>query len=296
MSAPIIRVADMAFPALPRARPRPDGGVPGRPSAWSARHGRPTPCTCAAPTPQHHVHVTHLGEPAFLGLAFQAASRRDLATLAEATGTRVEALDEPGGGEVVHLTDPDGRSIDVVHGIEPARRRIAPRPPAAQHGCRPPPGRDAAARADRTGPGEALRTRRHQDDGPGRALALVSRDARPARLGRHLHGRPRAADRPFLRCDRGAEPADHHTLLLLETPEAKLGHVAWEVADFDDLMVGHDHLLANGPAAAPTGASAATSWAARSSTTGRTRSASPSSTGPTATSCGRTRRPDRTTS
>lgn len=46
----------------------------------------------------------------------------------------------------------------------------------------------------------------------------------------------------FVRCDRGGDPADHHTLLLVETGEAKLGHVSWEVADFDDLMVGHDHL------------------------------------------------------
>ena len=49
-----------------------------------------------------------------------------------------------------------------------------------------------------------------------------------------------------MRCDRGDVPVDHHTLLILETPEAKLGHVSWEVADFDDLMAGHDHLVANG--------------------------------------------------
>ena len=30
----------------------------------------------------------------------------------------VEQLDEPGGGFVVHLTDPDGRVVDVVAGIE----------------------------------------------------------------------------------------------------------------------------------------------------------------------------------
>jgi hypothetical protein len=50
----------------------------------------------------------------------------------------------------------------------------------------------------------------------------------------------------FARCDRGAEPADHHTLLLLGMGEAKLGHVAWEVADFDDLMVGREQLAAGG--------------------------------------------------
>jgi catechol 2,3-dioxygenase-like lactoylglutathione lyase family enzyme len=50
----------------------------------------------------------------------------------------------------------------------------------------------------------------------------------------------------FARCDRGDQPTDHHTLLMLEMGEVKLGHVAWEVADFDDLMVGHDRLAAAG--------------------------------------------------
>ena len=67
----------------------------------------------------HHVHVTHLGEPAFLGLAF-AAARDDLDRLAAATGTAVDPLDEPGGGWVVHLTDPDGRVVDVVADIDAA--------------------------------------------------------------------------------------------------------------------------------------------------------------------------------
>ena len=45
--------------------------------------------------PDHHVHVTHLGEPAFVGLAFE-ATRPDLDRLAAETGTAVEQLDEPG--------------------------------------------------------------------------------------------------------------------------------------------------------------------------------------------------------
>ncbi len=56
-----------------------------------------------------------------------------------------------------------------------------------------------------------------------------------------------APDEPigrFMRCDRGDQPADHHTLLIVETGEVRLGHCAWEVADVDDLMAGHDHLLA----------------------------------------------------
>ena len=47
----------------------------------------------------------------------------------------------------------------------------------------------------------------------------------------------------FMRCDRGDQPTDHHTLFLAQLPR-KLGfmHAAFEVAGFDDLMLGHAYL------------------------------------------------------
>ena len=200
---------------------------------------------------QHHVHVSHLGEPAFLGLAFRAASREDLSTLAGATGGRVESLDEPGGGEVVHLTDPDGRRIDVVHGIA----ELEPLPlrphPALNTGDRRP--RVGTLQRVPAGPAQVKRFGHAAIKTTGFAALsrwyeetlglLVSDDV-------YMEGPEKPMGR-FLRCDRGAEGADHHTLLFLETPEVKLGHVAFEVADFDDLMVGHDHLSANGHGGRP---------------------------------------------
>ncbi len=57
----------------------------------------------------HHVHVVELGEPRFLSLAFKAATAADLQTLSQLPGaSAVEAIDEPGGGQRVVLTDPDG--------------------------------------------------------------------------------------------------------------------------------------------------------------------------------------------
>ena len=49
----------------------------------------------------------------------------------------------------------------------------------------------------------------------------------------------------FMRCDRGDKPADHHTLFLAQLP-GPLGilHAAFEVANLDDLMLGHQHLKA----------------------------------------------------
>jgi catechol 2,3-dioxygenase-like lactoylglutathione lyase family enzyme len=46
----------------------------------------------------------------------------------------------------------------------------------------------------------------------------------------------------FMRCDRGAEYTDHHTLLCVGLGEVGFDHAAFEVEDFDALMVGHDHL------------------------------------------------------
>src|SRR5262245_28730843 len=62
--------------------------------------------------PAHHIHVTEKGAPAFVGLAYHAASADDLARVARAAGgSAVEAMDEPGGGQRVRLREPIGYEI-----------------------------------------------------------------------------------------------------------------------------------------------------------------------------------------
>ncbi len=242
---PIIKVSDLAFPRfqapdLDRMEAfLTDFGMHRAARTAQALYMRGTD----AP---HHVHVTHLGEPAFLGLAFQAARREDLRRLAESTGQAVETLDEPGGGEAVRLRDPDGRCVDVVFGIAAADPlAVRGHPPLNSGAARP---RVGTLQRVAAGPSQvkrcghaAIKTadletlwrwyRRHLG-------MLISDDF-------YVEGPEKPLGR-FARCDRGGEGADHHTLLLLEFGEVKLGHVAWEVADFDDLMVGHDHLAAAG--------------------------------------------------
>jgi catechol 2,3-dioxygenase-like lactoylglutathione lyase family enzyme len=59
--------------------------------------------------PSHHLHVTELGDPRYIDLAFHAASEEDLRALAKLSGASgVEHMDEPGGGLRVRLKDPDG--------------------------------------------------------------------------------------------------------------------------------------------------------------------------------------------
>ena len=243
MADPIIRVDDVAFPRF-RA---PDleemerflhaFGMHTVARTDEALYSRGTDT-------DHHVHVTHLGEPAFLGLAF-AASRNDLDVLATATGNPVEPLDEPGGGTVVHLHDPDGRIVDVVADIEPLDALEVRGHGPLNVGA-------ARTRVDElqrvpTGPSQVKRF--------GHAAIKTTSLATTAgwyadTLGLltsddvYLAGPDEPLGR-FMRCDRGDRPADHHSLLILETGEVKLGHCAWEVADFDDLMAGHDHLSAD---------------------------------------------------
>lgn len=193
----------------------------------------------------HHVHVTERGDAAFLGLAFKAGSLAELEKLAAATGGSVEELGEPGAGQVVHLRDPDDRIVDVVYGIA-----ALPALPVRTH----PPLNTGSDRV-------RVETLQRVGSGPAQVKRFGHSALKTTDLTRTLHWYCQTLgllvsdyvfvegpDKPmgcFLRCDRGAQATDHHTLLLLETPEAKLGHCAWEVADFDDLMTGREHLLAN---------------------------------------------------
>jgi len=77
------------------------------------------------------LHVTHLGEPRFIGVAFVAAHEDDLKALSKLPGaTGIEHMDEPGGGQRVRLTEPNGYQVEVIHGrqtLEPiavARQEI----------------------------------------------------------------------------------------------------------------------------------------------------------------------------
>jgi hypothetical protein len=242
MAPPIIRVSDVVFPRF--AAPDLDVmetflhtfGMHTSVRTNTALYMRGT-------DGDHHVHVTHVGDAAFLGLAFQ-ATEDDLDVLSAATGVPVEPLDEPGGGLVVPLTDPDGRVVDVVAGIEAvAALEVMGHAPLNLGASRT---RVTELQRVPVGPSQVKRF--------GHAaiktadLVGVSQwyaDTLGLLVSDNLQlGEPDALVGRFMRCDRGDLPADHHTLLILGTGEAKLGHCAWEVADFDDLMAGHDHLLA----------------------------------------------------
>lgn len=187
-------------------------------------------------------HVTERGDPGFKALGLRAANIEDLELLAATENVTVEDLHTPGGGKIVRLTDPDGFLVEVVadqthHAAStlPAESaRNSARSKARQH--------DSVRLAQ--GPSHIMRL--------GHCVLNVSDFRRSERWYKERFGfitsdeieaSPDVAIGAFMRCDRGDQPTDHHTLFLAQLPQ-KPGflHAAFEVANMDDLMVGHAHL------------------------------------------------------
>lgn len=188
------------------------------------------------------LHVTEPGEAKFLAVGLRAETVEDLNKLAVAEGLAVEDLGEPGGGKVVRLTDPDGYRVEVVAGQ--VKQDAAPLP--ADQPVNTAAAKPRFRKTVRLEPAPAHVKR------IGHAVLKV-RDFRVSekwykdRFGFLTSDEVEAAkDVPlgaFMRCDRGDKPADHHTLFLAQLP-GPLGilHAAFEVANLDDLMLGHQHL------------------------------------------------------
>lgn len=192
------------------------------------------------------LHVTHLGEPGFIAAGFQAASMEDLETLADEERVSIDWLDGPGGGSVVRLTDPSGFQIEVVAGRTPVSR-IELAPPVPTNDAYATPRLNALKRVAR-GPSHVkrlghcvlnLKNFRESEAWYKSRFGLITSDEINL-------GSPDQAFAAFLRCDRGSIPSDHHSLFLLGTGRPSFNHAAYEVTDFDDLMLGHDWLKEKG--------------------------------------------------
>jgi len=195
--------------------------------------------------PSPYLHVTERGDAGFRGVAFEAASADDLLAAAKLEGaSAVEKIEAPGGGQRVRFTDPDGTEIEVVHGRELlpplAVRSAAPLNRGSdrqRHGAlqRVQAGPSCIKRVGHAG----LRVRdfRHSEAWYKSRFGFLSSDE-------VYLGAPDNIIAAFMRCDRGDVHADHHTLVCVGVGEGEVGldHVAFEVEDFDAVMVGHEHL------------------------------------------------------
>ena len=193
--------------------------------------------------PAHHIHVTEKGEPKFVGLAYYADSADDLARLTKAPGaSAIEAIDEPGGGKRVRLTEPNGYQIEIVHGI-------AELPPIATKRQKLNTGEAPLSRAGelmrlpkgpshvkRIGHGVLMTPKFHETVSWFREmLGFVCSDDVYAGEKNNLIG-------SFNRCDRGDAYVDHHVFFCLNHAKTGLNHLSFEVPDIDDVAMGHDYL------------------------------------------------------
>ena len=95
----------------------------------------------------------------FVGPTFKAAEKHDLQRLAQATGTRVEPLDEAIEGSVVRLTDPSGFAVAVIHVDDRDARACRTRTAGAQRRHDPAACQCHSASATRAGARAAPRPR-----------------------------------------------------------------------------------------------------------------------------------------
>lgn len=194
--------------------------------------------------PAPFIHVTERGAPAFLSVGLQADSVEDLHRLAKFDGTcTVERGDAPGGGYIATLTDPDGLRVEVVAGQRPATNHSAPS--RTRWNSALSRERSRVLKRVTAGPATVVRL--------GHCVFVVTNFRASEKWWKDRFGlitsdeiatSPDVAIAAFMRCDRGNIPTDHHTITLGEAPDGKaaLHHAAFEVLDFDDLMIGHEFL------------------------------------------------------
>lgn len=199
--------------------------------------------------PAPYVHVTRAGrDNRFLGGALRMSSRADLEALTAMSGTsKIEPLPGPGGGERVRMTTPDGVQIDAVWGMQDA-------PPLP---FREPNPFNAAVRKERRN--ASLRPKRELCPvlRLGHFVLRVSDHDRSVEWFQDRFGllpadyicEPGDENKivgTFLRCDRGAELVDHHSMLIVQAEETGVHHCSFEVQDVDAIMGAHDYLAERG--------------------------------------------------
>lgn len=183
--------------------------------------------------------------PRFIGPGLMMSSRDDLVALSQMPGaSAIRPAEGWPEGEEVTLTDPAGFLVRAVHGPKPDMPAVRER--LVQNGLdevvrinagqRPPVRPSTVLRIGHAvlGVVDFFRTARWYMD----VFGLLPSDIQT--IG---DGDPALV---FLRCDRGPEPADHHTIVVSQNIDNLYSHSAYEVIDLDDIAMGQEHLLARG--------------------------------------------------
>ena len=197
---------------------------------------------------QHHIYVTRKGPVArFVGATFEVETIEELEQLAAFDDVPVEPSSEPGGGSQVVMHMPDGFEIRAICN----RERAEPLPHRDRHRI------NAARSKERVNASIRVKSSPCQAIRLGHFVLHVSNHDESVRwLNERFNLLPSDYFLPpgeegpivgtFLRLDRGAEPVDHHCLLVLQSDWVGVHHCSFEVEDLDAVMCAHDFLLQQG--------------------------------------------------
>ncbi len=196
--------------------------------------------------PEPPCYVLSQGAAEVTAIAFETDDAADLEAISKTDGaSAIEKLDEPAGGQVVRLRDPNGMQVEIVHGQTP----LEPLAAAPSHVL------NVDGRRERQGPLPGV----HPGPAHVRRLGhLVLESADPVSLYAWYHERfgLRKSDEVllpgggtqmrFAALDRGPEFVDHHVVGFQYALDegTRVQHMAFEVGNLDDLMAGHHHLKA----------------------------------------------------
>jgi catechol 2,3-dioxygenase-like lactoylglutathione lyase family enzyme len=193
------------------------------------------------------LHLTELAAvDSSIGIGLQAQSLESLHAIAEAAGVGVEDVPNGDGEQIARLVDPNGLKVDVLHG----GRKVAPlqvREPLMLNDARTNARRGAFQRPQR-GPSHVVRLEHAVLAGPNMEEALAFYQNI---LGMKVSDTITAGDggdpaAVFLHCGLGDEYTDHHTVAIARNDSAAIDHAGFVTLDWDDLMLGHQHLKAAG--------------------------------------------------
>ncbi|MFK8031884.1 MAG: VOC family protein [Gammaproteobacteria bacterium] len=177
-----------------------------------------------------------------IAFALEVESEDDLARAVEEHGaTSPQPLDGPAGGTFVNLTDPDGKTISLVHGVAKRDQDDPVCPHLEVNYGHSKPRKGHSQNFVPPGPAQLLRlghvglftvNMAVSDKWYREVLGLIPSDLFYA-------GKPDNYVAGFYRIDRGDEYVDHHTVALFGFGKNDLHHVSFEVQDSEAQFMAH---------------------------------------------------------